>query len=359
MTENSLAKEHTQVQEYYGKILLNSQDLQTNVCTMDEDAIPRYVKNALALVHDEVMARYYGCGLVVPQNLQGMKILDLGCGSGRDCYVLSNLVGENGSVVGVDMTLEQIEVAQKHIDYHTQKYGYKKPNVTFKHGFIEKLHELDLPDNTFDIIISNCVINLSPDKESVLKEAYRVLKKGGEMYFSDVYSDRRIPLALVQNKLLYGECLSGALYWNDFVNMAKKTGFLDPRLVEDQQIKVNNEELSELVSGIKFYSATYRLSKIPDLEPACEDYGQAVSYKGNIPHHEKVLKLDKGHVFEKGRVVPVCGNTNNIIAQSRFAEYFEYYGNTTTHYGIFEGCGTASPFQDSGNNTEAPAASCC
>ena len=137
-------------------------------------------------VHSEVKTRYYGCGLVVPDQLAGLRILDLGCGAGRDCYMLSQWVGSTGRVVGVDMTDEQLAVAKKYIEWHRQRHGYSEANVEFYKGYIERLSDLDFPDNSFDIIVSNCVINLSPDKEAVLKEAYRILKPGGELFFSDV-----------------------------------------------------------------------------------------------------------------------------------------------------------------------------
>lgn len=351
------AVEYEQVQEYYGKTLNSSQDLQTDACCTDNN-MPRHIKDALADIHDEVMARYYGCGLVAPEHLQGMRILDLGSGTGRDCYVLSRLVGENGYVVGVDMTLEQLEIANKYIDYHTQKYGYSKANIEFKHGYIECLDELGFEDNSFDIIISNCVINLSPDKEAVLREAYRVLKPGGEIYFSDVYADRRVPPALVKNPLLYGECLSGALYWNDFLSLAKQMGFADPRLVEDRRLNIDNEDVHELIGTIRFYSATYRLFKLQGLESACENYGQAVIYKGTIPHHKQVFKLDKHHLLDTGKVFPVCGNTYRMLHETRFAPHFEFIGNWKTHYGIFEDCGTDLPFDENQNIKDA-SSGCC
>lgn len=346
-----------QVQEYYGKTLQGSDDLQTNACCTDAD-LPDYLKPILSKIHDEVMMRYYGCGLIAPDLLQGMRILDLGSGSGRDVYALSALVGESGFVVGVDMTDEQLAVANAHVEYHRDQFGFSEPNVQFLKGYIEKLDELDLPDQSFDIIVSNCVINLSPDKEAVLKQAQRLLKPGGELYFSDVYASRRVPAELVSNPVLYGECLSGALYWNDFVNLAKQCGFADPRLVEDRPLSINNPAVEARIGHIDFFSATYRLFNLEGLEPACEDYGQAVIYKGTIPHRPERFLLDKHHLIERGKVFPVCGNTWRMLHDSRFRDHFEFIGNWDTHYGIFEGCGTSIPFESS-PFTDSTSGACC
>ncbi len=347
------------VKEYYGQVLQHSGDLQTNACCTDAE-MPGYLRDALSNIHDEVLARYYGCGLVSPQLLEGTRILDLGSGSGRDCYALAQMVGESGYVLGVDMTDEQLEVANRHIEWHRDRFGYAKSNVEFRKGYIEKLDELGLEESSFDIIVSNCVINLSPDKEAVLREAYRLLKPGGELYFSDVYSDRRVPEHLISDPVLYGECLSGALYWNDFQNLAKKAGFADPRLVEDRPITIDNPEIEEKIGYIGFYSATYRLFKLDGLEPACEDYGQAVVYKGGIPESEQTFALDDHHFIEKGRMFLVCGNTYRMLNETRFSEYFEFYGNWDTHYGIFDDCGSSLPFKQAGQGEEEPAGgSCC
>jgi arsenite methyltransferase len=348
---------HEQVKDYYGKTLQSSADLQTDACCTD-DAIPEHIKPILSKIHDEVMMRYYGCGLIVPEALHGMRILDLGSGSGRDCYALSALVGEEGFVVGVDMTDEQLAVANAHIDYHKEQFGYRNANVQFFKGYIEKLDELDLPDNTFDIIVSNCVINLSTDKAAVLKQAHRLLKPGGEMYFSDVYANKRVPPELVADPLLYGECLSGALYWNDFVNLAKQCGFSDPRLVEDRPLRIDNPAIMQRIGHIDFYSATYRLFKIEELEPACEDYGQAVIYKGTIAHMPESFALDKHHHIEKGKVFPVCGNTYRMLNETRFKSHFEFIGCWDTHFGIFEGCGTSLPF-DGTLYSDTSGGGCC
>ena len=349
---------HDEVKKYYGQILVTSSDLQTDACCTDA-SMPPWLKAAMADIHDEVSAKYYGCGLVAPQQLEGARILDLGSGSGRDCYLLARLTGEDGYVVGVDMTDEQLDVAKRHIQWHADRYCYSTPNVEFRKGYIERLDELELEDESFDIIVSNCVINLSPDKDAVLREAWRVLKPGGELYFSDVYSERRVPEELVKDPLLYGECLSGALYWNDFLTLAKNNGFADPRLVEDRPLTIDNPKIEEMLGTHRFYSATYRLFKIPELEGSCEDYGQAVIYKGTVENHPDLFELDKGHRFATGKVEPICGNSWLMLHESRFADHFEFFGSGDTHYGIFNGCGTAMPFDEDGSGEHASEGSCC
>jgi len=350
-----MSKLHENVQDYYGKELQKSDDLKTNACCT-LTAPPTYILEALKLVHDEVQAKYYGCGLTIPLEIDGLRILDLGSGSGRDCYIAGKLVGESGAVVGVDMTDEQLAVANQYIDYHQEKFGYKASNVSFVKGNIEELDQLGFEPASFDIIISNCVLNLAGDKQKVLNDAYSLLKPGGEFYFSDVYSDRRVPMRLQQDPVLWGECLSGALYWNDFLNYAKRAGFTDPRAVENKPVTVDNKILEEKLGLIKFYSVTYRLFKIDGLESDCEDYGQAVAYKGTILGGDHAYDLDDHHHFPKGKIITVCGNTFRMLADTRLNRHFDFYGNWDAHYGIFEGCGGAMPFSPADGSDPA---SCC
>lgn len=347
------------VKDYYGQTLSSSADLQTNACCTD-DGMPDHLKRVLGRIHGEVLSRYYGCGLIVPEQIEGLRVLDLGCGAGRDVYALAALVGPEGSVVGVDMTPEQLAVARTYQDYHAEAFGYRAPNTEFLEGYLESLDALGLAEGSFDLIVSNCVINLCQDKASVLRQAWRLLKPGGEMYFSDVYGDRRIPAELAADPVLYGECLSGALYWNDFLAIARRAGFRDPRLVEDRPITIDNPAIAARVGPIRFFSATYRLFKLEGLEPARENYGQAVSYRGTIPHHPDALLLDKHQRLERGQVSPVCGNTWRMLRDTRFAPHFDFVGSWDQHLGSFEGGGPQLPFDAPAPGAcGAPSSGCC
>lgn len=345
---------HELVQDYYGRTLKSSADLKTSACC-DASAMPPTLKPVLGRIHPEVLARYYGCGLVSPPLLEGCRVLDLGCGSGRDVYALAQLVGEHGEVVGVDMTPEQLAVARRHEGYHRDAFGFARSNVRFLEGYIERLGELGLEDASFDVIVSNCVINLCPDKAAVLREVFRLLKPGGEFYFSDVYADRRVPVAVRDDPVLYGECLGGALYWNDFLTLARAAGFADPRLVEDRPLAVTDPALAAKVGNISFFSATWRLFRVDGLESACEDYGQAVVYRGTVPGHPAHFVLDKHHHIDSGRVFPVCGNTWRMLHDSRLRPHFDFIGDFDRHFGLFPGCGDTMPF-DAVAGAAAPAA---
>ncbi|XP_025966115.2 arsenite methyltransferase isoform X2 [Dromaius novaehollandiae] len=307
-------------QDYYGKELQRSEDLKTNACvTPAVCRVPKAARAALERIHEEVVARYYGCGLVLPERLESCCVLDLGSGSGRDCYLLSQLVGEKGHVTGIDMTAGQVEVAKKHIAYHMDKFGYRKPNVDFIQGYMEKLGDVGLADESYDIVISNCVINLSPDKRAVLREAYRVLKPGGEMYFSDVYASQRLSEAARAHRVLWGECLAGALCWRELYGIAQEVGFSPPRLVAASPIAIGHEELQSIVGDCRFVSATFRLFKVPAGGRAGP--GRAV-YNGGIAEHERELAFDANFTFKEGEAVDVDADTAAILRSSRFAEDF-------------------------------------
>lgn len=320
------------VRHYYGQVLQSSNDLKTSACC-SIDSIPGYVKALLSGLHPEVLERFYGCGSPLPPALLGKTVLDLGCGSGRDCFLLSKLVGPTGRVIGVDMTPEQLEVAVRHQDWHAERFGYA--NVRFLHGHIENLAVIGIADNSVDVVVSNCVINLSPEKPKVLAEIFRVLKPGGELYFSDVFADRRIPAALRQDPVLLGECLGGALYWEDFRRILQDLGCPDVRVVKRNPIDLNDPDVADKIGMVNFSSVTVRAFKLP-LEDRCEDYGQVACYLGTIPEHPHAFDLDNHHHFETGRPLRVCGNTADMLTASRYAGHFQLSGDKSRHFGLFD-----------------------
>jgi arsenite methyltransferase len=214
-------QQYDTVKKYYGEVVQKTSDLKTDACCT-ADVMPIHIKKVLPLIENEIKSKSYGCGSPIPLCIEGLRILDLGCGTGRDCYVMSKLVGPKGFICGIDMTKNQIAVADKYVDKQTEAFGYKRPNVKFILDYIENLGE-HFGKESLDVATSNCVINLAEDKEIILQKVHEVLKFGGEMYFSDVYVDRRVQKSIARDPVLRGECLGGALYYRDFETIAKRT----------------------------------------------------------------------------------------------------------------------------------------
>ena len=329
------------VKEYYGKTLQSNEDLLSGACC-SLDKPPAEIRKILPLIADEILAKFYGCGSPLPPLLEGATVLDLGCGTGRDVYVASKLVGEAGRSIGVDMTTEQIEVAKKYQDIQRERFGFKTSNVTLLQGYIEDLKSLGIEDNSVDVVISNCVINLSPAKEQVFREIYRVLKPGGELFFADVFSDRRIPESLANDPVLRGECLGGTLYTEDFRRIMAICGWADFRYTNITALDTDNEEIRDLLGFAKFSSRTVRAFKLDDLEDICEDYGQVAYYDGSIPGYPHFFDLDDHHRFITGKPMLVCGNTASMLSNTRYGKAFKVIGDRSVHFGAFDGCGTDS-----------------
>jgi hypothetical protein len=129
--------------------------------------------------------------------------------------------------------------------------------------------------------------------------------------------------------------------------------------VDDRPLSVTDPALSAKLGSLRFYSATYRLFKLEGLEDACEDHGQAVIYRGSIPHLPHGFMLDKHHAIETGRVFPVCGNTFRMLHDTRFASHFQFVGDFSQHFGLFEGCGSSIPFDANANTASAGASGGC
>ena len=340
------------VKEYYGKTLQSNEDLLSGACCA-LDRPPVEIRNILPLIADEILTKFYGCGSPLPPLLEGMTVLDLGCGTGRDVYIASKLVGESGCSIGVDMTTEQIEVAKKYQDEQRERFGFKSSNVKLLQGYIEDLKAVGIEDNSVDVVISNCVINLSPAKEQVFKEIYRVLKPGGELYFADVFSDRRIPESLANDPVMRGECLGGTLYTEDFRRIMAKCGWEDFRYTNTRVLGTDNEEIINKLGFATFTSRTVRAFKLNDLEDICEDYGQVAYYNGSIPGYPHYFDLDEYHHFVTGKPMLVCGNTASMLSNTRYSKAFKIIGNRDTHYGIFGAC------ESEGGDDTSASCSCC
>jgi len=336
MTETQTITEN--VKEYYGEVLETKDDLKTNACCLAE-AMPERLKPYLKNVHDEIQEKFYGCGSPIPFVLEGATVLDLGCGTGRDAYMLSQMVGEKGKVIGVDMTENQISVAKKYVNYHTEKFGYSQANVEFHKGFIEDLSSAGINDNSVDLVVSNCVINLSPQKEKVFEEIFRVLKPGGELFFSDVFADRRVPTHLAKDSVLLGECLGGAMYSEDFRRMLRYVGCLDYRVVKDNPLEIHDPDIHNKVGMIQFSSKSIRTFK-SDFEDICENFGHVAYYLGTMKDAPHEFVLDDHHVFKTGMPEPVCGNSAKMLSESRYGKHFRVDGDFSTHYGAFDCSGS-------------------
>ena len=322
------------VRHYYGEVLQSSSDLKTGACCPAE-AMPEHLRPLLADLHPEVTDRFYGCGSPLPPALAGATVLDLGCGTGRDVYLLSRLVGEHGRVIGIDMTPEQLAVAARHQAWHAERYGHVRSNVTLVDGLIEDLASCGIADASVDVVVSNCVLNLASEKERVFAEIFRVLKPGGELFFSDVFADRRIAQALRSDPVLLGECLGGALYTEDFRRLMQRVGCADVRTVSQSPIALFDRGIQAKVGMVAFSALTLRAFRMP-LEDRCEDYGQVATYRGTIDQHPHAFVLDDHHRFETGRPMLVCGNTFDMLARSRYARYFDLAGDTRVHFGLFD-----------------------
>ncbi|MDT8389938.1 MAG: methyltransferase domain-containing protein [Lentisphaeria bacterium] len=333
--------DQTALRNYYGKVLQKTEDLKTSACCCTDEKLSPRVKSALAEVNDEVLSRFYGCGSPLPPLLDGCTVLDFGCGAGRDAYLASRLVGEKGRVIGLDMTEEQLAVARLNLDSQMRRFGYAQPNVDFRHGFIENLAAAGVEDASIDVVISNCVVNLSPDKRAVFAEILRVLKPGGELYFADVFSGRRVPETLHADPVLHGECLAGAVYTEDFRRLMRDVGWPDFRVTACRRIDIGSPEIEACIGMVDFYSKTIRAFKLSSLEDLCEDYGQIAIYRGTIPEWPHYFDLDDHHRLLTGKPMLVCGNTAAMLQETRYAPHFTVHGDRSVHYGPFD-CGPAA-----------------
>lgn len=228
------------VQEYYA-----DHARSTSACCGDDSQNLLYESDLLSELPEDVANFTLGCGdPITLANLKpGEVVLDLGSGGGLDCFLAAKQVGEDGYVIGLDMTPEMIERARS----ATQRMGLD--HVEFRQGYLE---EMPIEDERIDVIVSNCVINLSPDKPRVFAEMYRTLKPGGRISVSDIVSNGELPDAIKQDMVAWGACIAGALQMDEYIHGLEQVGFDQVKL----EAKDGEGELLEGIPEIGLFSAS-------------------------------------------------------------------------------------------------------
>lgn len=321
---------------YYNKIAeIQGRDPQATARTRDaEGTIPDEARNVMFNISAEIKNNFHEFGAPIPPLLKDCTVLDLLCGSGRDTYIAAQLVGQNGKVIGVEPVESRLNIARKYLDAEMKQFNYDAPNVEFLQGAPEDLSNID--DDSVDVVISNCTFNLSLDKERYIQEVRRVLKVGGEFYFTDVFTDRRIPSELADNDDLRALRLGGAMYINDFRRLVQAAGFKDPRYLITNKTPLTDEEQAKF-SDIAFATITTRLVKTDLQEDVCESYGETVTYKGTLPDYPDFFLFDKDIKFPTGKECTVCGNVSSLVYDTRYKQVFDITGDRSQHIGDTHG----------------------
>nr|NIP57366.1 methyltransferase domain-containing protein [Gemmatimonadota bacterium]NIR77756.1 methyltransferase domain-containing protein [Gemmatimonadota bacterium]NIT86292.1 methyltransferase domain-containing protein [Gemmatimonadota bacterium]NIU30126.1 methyltransferase domain-containing protein [Gemmatimonadota bacterium]NIV60520.1 methyltransferase domain-containing protein [Gemmatimonadota bacterium] len=305
-----------------------------------------YDSHYLEAIPEEVLDRDYGCGDPSRHLREGETVLDLGSGTGKICFIASQVVGPEGRVIGVDMTPEMLEVARRNAPVVAERIGYG--NVEFRRGRIQDLAlDLDrldealarepvrdaeglfrveaeadelrrarpmIEDAAVDVVVSNCVLNLvdPAQKPRLFREIHRVLKRGGRAVISDIVSDEPVPAELQEDPELWSGCISGALTEDGFVEAFQRAGFYGMRILDRQ------EEPWRTVEGIEFRSVTVEAFK--GKEGPCWERNQAVIYRGPF----KEVLDDDGHRMERGRRYAVCDKTFRIYRREPYRGHFAF-----------------------------------
>jgi len=308
-------------------------------CPVDYD--PRY----LAAIPAVVLERDYGCGDPSRHLRPGETVLDLGSGTGKICFIASQVVGPRGRVIGVDMTAEMLAVARRAAPDVAERIGFA--NVEFRRGRIQDLAlDLDRLDaelaarpvasaddlyaaqqlaerlrreaplvatESVDVVVSNCVLNLvdAGDKRRLFGEIFRVLRRGGRAVISDIVCDEPVPARLQEDPELWSGCISGALTEEGFLEEFERAGFHGIRILE------RSREPWRTVEGIEFRSLTVEAFK--GKQGPCHEHLQAVVYRGPF----KEVLDDDGHRLVRGQRTAVCAKTFEIYSREPYREHFE------------------------------------
>jgi arsenite methyltransferase len=303
-----------------------------------------YDKALLKVIPDEILEKDYGCGDPSRYIREGETVLDLGSGSGKACYIISQIVGAKGKVIGIDFNPPMLELARKYQKLIGEKLGYH--NVEFRRGRIQDLKtNLELvdeylrqnpaksvadlahleefqnkirreqplvADESVDVIVSNCVLNLvrPEDKKQLFAEMYRVLKRGGRAVISDIVSDEPVPEHLAKDPDLWSACVSGAFQEEEFLRAFEEAKF------HGIQIEELRSEAYQTVEGIEFRAITVTAYK--GKEGPCIERNQAVIYRGPW----KQVVDDDGHTLERGARMAVCDKTFKLYSQPPYEGQF-------------------------------------
>ena len=234
-------------------------------------------------------------------------------------------------------------------------------NVEFVQGYIEDLSFL--PDGSVDVIVANRIVNLSPTQDLAFAEAWRVLKLGGELYYSSIFSDRRLPSEMRDDLALLAQGIGGASYIEDFRRAMARIGWLDLRWIGMERFDVNDDETEKAAKGAQFVNATVRALKLPDyIEDTCEQYGNFVTYNGGMLGMEEGFVLDDKHTYLRGERTSACGNPCASIEFTRFGEYFTVEGGRDHHTGACCGGVIGKHLKDDcccGSTSSKGSSSCC
>ncbi len=303
-----------------------------------------YNKELLELLPLEIIEKDYGCGDPSRYIRTGDCVLDLGSGSGKICYIAAQLVGPEGRVIGVDMNDDMLMLARKYQDEMAGKLNGNR--IRFVKGYIQDLaldlesmnnYLMDHPvqsvenhiafkawqekqrrknpliaDQSIDLVISNCVLNLVHDteKQQLVEEIFRVLKPGGRVAISDIVSDELIPSHLKKDQQLWSGCISGALQEDSFLQTFVDAGF--------QAITLDKWDIEpwQVIEGIEFRSVTITAVKGEGTE--CWDRGHAVIYKG--PY--RLVFDDEGYEYPRGKRIAVCERSYRLLTEGPYAKDF-------------------------------------
>ncbi len=286
------------VREFYGKAADEPQKelcCPTSYPTEDTSHIPNHV-----------IERFYGCGspISIANVKPGETVVDLGSGAGIDCFIAAKKVGKSGRVIGVDMTDQMLGIANECKPTVAKNLGYDV--VEFRRGFLE---EIPVVNKTVDLITSNCVINLSPDKKRVFSEMWRILKSHGRIVTSDIVSEREVPEHIVTNDHLWGECIAGSLTEEQFLSYLEQAGFYGLQLL--------NKIYWKTVESHRFYSITVRGYKF-EKSSGCVFIGQKAIYLGPL----KAIVDEEGHLFPRNEAVEICTDTAEKLAKPPYEGMF-------------------------------------